>query len=426
MRRAILAAVTMLVVAGCFNPKYPENLPCSEASTCPPNQQCDLATGTCRKELPPITPDARVSEPIDASMADARGRCESREDCQGAGEICQIDQGECVVASCTDNARNGNESDTDCGGPDCPRCPGGSRCETPSDCLNNECTDGRCVSESCGNGQVDSGEDCDDQGESATCNEDCTISACRDGVPNATAGEQCDDGNDSNNDACTNECRLASCSDEFQNADELDVDCGGHCGPRSCSQGQSCGGDTDCDTDLCEQGRCTSPDKLVFVSSVGFNGNMGGLAGADARCQDLAAAAGLPGTYRAWLSTASESPSTRFVQSAGRYRLVNGTVIANNWTDLTDGTIGSAINVTELGTTPPPPSGSLCFGDTIGVWTATQAAGTPITFDSRCQDWTTTSGSSFWGGHTRTNNEWTAWCTGGTCNMLAPIYCFQQ
>ena len=52
-------------------------------------------------------------------------------------------------------------------------------------------------------------------------------------------------------------------------------------------------------------------EKRAFVTSQLYNGNMGGLAGADARCQGLADAVGLPGTYRAWLSSATESPSTR-------------------------------------------------------------------------------------------------------------------
>lgn len=47
-------------------------------------------------------------------------------------------------------------------------------------------------SSTCGNGTIDPGEDCDDGGESATCNADCTVASCGDGVVNATAGEACD------------------------------------------------------------------------------------------------------------------------------------------------------------------------------------------------------------------------------------------
>ena len=48
----------------------------------------------------------------------------------------------------------------------------------------------------CGDGEIESefsGEECDDSGESATCNVDCSLSVCGDGIVNTTAGEECDD-----------------------------------------------------------------------------------------------------------------------------------------------------------------------------------------------------------------------------------------
>ncbi|MEM6991595.1 MAG: hypothetical protein AAF721_13905 [Myxococcota bacterium] len=44
----------------------------------------------------------------------------------------------------------------------------------------------------CGNGIVEAGEACDDRGESASCNLDCTAVVCGDEVINQTAGEVCD------------------------------------------------------------------------------------------------------------------------------------------------------------------------------------------------------------------------------------------
>ena len=64
---------------------------------------------------------------------------------------------------------------------------------------------------SCGDsivgGCTEFGEDCDDGGESATCNQDCTTSVCGDGKLNVTAGEQCDDGNTDNGDGCDETCQ---------------------------------------------------------------------------------------------------------------------------------------------------------------------------------------------------------------------------
>ncbi|MCH8146899.1 MAG: hypothetical protein IH987_02765 [Planctomycetes bacterium] len=57
-------------------------------------------------------------------------------------------------------------------------------------------------SECCGNGVVEPGETCDDGGESATCDADCTIAECGDGTLNTTAGEVCDDGNTDPDDGC--------------------------------------------------------------------------------------------------------------------------------------------------------------------------------------------------------------------------------
>jgi len=60
----------------------------------------------------------------------------------------------------------------------------------------------------CGNGFVEGDEACDDMGESATCNDDCTLAECGDGVLNVTAGEECDDGNTVAGDGCGPTCLL--------------------------------------------------------------------------------------------------------------------------------------------------------------------------------------------------------------------------
>ena len=44
----------------------------------------------------------------------------------------------------------------------------------------------------CGNGYIEPSEDCDDRGESATCDDDCTDRSCGDGTVNLTAGEDCE------------------------------------------------------------------------------------------------------------------------------------------------------------------------------------------------------------------------------------------
>ena len=60
----------------------------------------------------------------------------------------------------------------------------------------------------CGNGVIETGEQCDDAGESATCDTDCTAAICGDGTFNMAAGEQCDDSNTTNGDGCSSTCQL--------------------------------------------------------------------------------------------------------------------------------------------------------------------------------------------------------------------------
>lgn len=77
----------------------------------------------------------------------------------------------------------------------------------------------------CGDGVVDALEECDDEGESATCDANCTVAECGDGWINATANEECEPSGSG--------CCDASC--QFDGA------------------GTSCPGDNDpCTDDVCD------------------------------------------------------------------------------------------------------------------------------------------------------------------------------
>ncbi len=70
----------------------------------------------------------------------------------------------------------------------------------------------------CGDGIIwpNSTEECDEAGETATCNADCTTGSCGDGFTNLTAGEECDEGQDNSDtapDACRTDCTLHICGD---------------------------------------------------------------------------------------------------------------------------------------------------------------------------------------------------------------------
>ncbi len=56
-------------------------------------------------------------------------------------------------------------------------------------------------------------------------------------------------------------------------------------------------------------------EKTVFVTKASFKSNLGGLTGADDKCQaeaDDPASIVPSGTYLAWLSDGTDSPDTRF------------------------------------------------------------------------------------------------------------------
>ena len=158
--------------------------------------------------------------------------------------------------------------------------------------------------------------------------------------------------------------------------------------------------------------------KLVFVTSTSHDGDLGGIAGADGICAARAAAAGLKGTYYAWVSTGGSSPNTHFTHSTGAYKLVGtGATVANSWADLTGGSILTQINRDEFGATVT--NGTL-------VWTGTNADGTRS--GQECSNWTTIL-SGYYGSMGQVgnlNSFWSNFIPHNYCDSSARLYCFQQ
>jgi len=163
----------------------------------------------------------------------------------------------------------------------------------------------------------------------------------------------------------------------------------------------------------------------VFLSSATYaGGDLGGLAGADQKCQALAAAAGLKGTFKAWLSTATSGPVDRFSRSdTYGYARVDGQMIASNWADLTDGVLSVPIVKTETGSD---------LGEAY-VWTGTFSGGQPWSAnnsggeDGFCRAWSLSSATTWatFGVSLSPNEGWTAWYE-WACDHPYHIYCFQQ
>jgi hypothetical protein len=143
----------------------------------------------------------------------------------------------------------------------------------------------------------------------------------------------------------------------------------------------------------------STPVMSFFVTSQkSTTGNLGGLRGADATCQSLAAAVGAGSrTWRAYLSVEHDQDNrptnARDRIGGGPWANVNGAVVANNLTELHSRRGDAALFVDERGqringqwTGSPSPVEH-------DVLTGSNADGT-LMAGSTCNDWTSASASS--------------------------------
>ena len=157
----------------------------------------------------------------------------------------------------------------------------------------------------------------------------------------------------------------------------------------------------------------------VFRTSRPYLGNFGGLSGGDAICATHATEAELPGTYKAWLSDSTGTATARLIHSTGPYKLVDGTIIADDWDDLVDGTLDAAIALDEDGAAIDVAA----FNSY--VWTGTNSAGDR--WVSYCRDWTSQSADDT-GLAGRGDVATSSWSLSSalTCSLMLRLYCIQQ
>ncbi len=264
----------------------------------------------------------------------------------------------------------------------------------------------------CGNGILDPGEECDlgpENSNEGECSKACKLAICGDHI--TQEGEECDEGEDNHPNkyaGCTPECTFGPfCGDgatqkPFEQCDPNDPMLGG-------------------DPTICDS--CMWAGKRIFVSSTTFNGDLGGLDGADASCQDLASNAGLTADgqiFRAWLSTTEKSAAERLQHSDLPYVRVDGSQVAMDWPDLVDGLLMKPIELDENGVKVQD----------ARVWTNTRANGSTRSAQSSCDAWNSAEGGS--AGHLglfkSVNIEWTqaTKITPIPCLKFHRIYCLEQ
>jgi hypothetical protein len=246
----------------------------------------------------------------------------------------------------------------------------------------------------------------------------CSDGVCGSGAPVAcsTDGASCND-----NDPCT---QNDTCEDGVCTGKPLCVAAPANATP-TCSNG-ICG--FACGSGYTDTGSDCLATSTVFVTSTASTGNLGGLAGADASCQKLATAAGLAGTYKAWLSDSTTEPAMRLTQG-NAYALVDGTIVAGSWAQLISGVLAHPIDLDERGSAV----------STTEVWTDTNEDGT-ATYDlgnalEDCDEWTNGSASdsddstddlAFGGLASSADYNWTSTDGNFECNTTGRLYCFQQ
>ena len=147
--------------------------------------------------------------------------------------------------NCSNNIKDPQETDVDCGGA-CNLCAEGKMCNETTDCSSGFCNeDNECAIPTCNDNvknqdesNVDcGGNNCDKCEDSTECNvdSDCSSGSCSFGV-------------------CS---EPEACSDGALTGTETDVDCGGAC-PTKCQLGNSCSLGSDCRSGLeCAAGKCS-------------------------------------------------------------------------------------------------------------------------------------------------------------------------
>ena len=125
----------------------------------------------------------------------------------------------------------------------------------------------------CGDGAVDEGEECDDanQADDDACLSTCVAARCGDGVVE-TDVEECDDGNDVETDDCLSSCEAASCGDGFVRAEVEECDDGNIIetdGCRSSCAAASCGdGVVEAGVEACDDGNLDELDTCSKACAV--------------------------------------------------------------------------------------------------------------------------------------------------------------
>ena len=273
---------------------------------------------------------------------------------------------------------------------------GDGNCTPPSDYQSTESScDGK--DNDC-DGVVDGGCSCNYQGQmQGVCGSGVISSStgkCEQPTDWEPAESACGDGKDNDCDGKT---------------DMNDSSCGGSKGA-----GAKCSSDSDCLSGECD---ATTSGMVcahrVFVTSADYQGRLGGLVGADQKCQSAATSASLGGTWKAILSTSSTSAKSRLNVVSG-IQTLNGNRVTGGPGGLWNTSIDGAISYDENNN-----------WISVDVWTGTSTSGTFK--QPACAGWNSSS-SSDRGQYGQSNASTSAWIDAGppsrrSCSARLHLYC---
>jgi hypothetical protein len=174
---------------------------------------------------------------------------------------------------------------------------------------------------------------------------------------------------------------------------------------------------------------CRFEGRNVFLSSTTYDGEqLGGIIGADVKCQLLARAFDplRYHTYRAWLSDGTSEPASTFDHGDVPYVLLSGVPIAESFNDLVQNGPDVGITITDT---------YQAIMD-VRVWTHTTAVGTKIPDDHHCVQWTSNAFNqvAMVGRNsvpadkqkTWADDRWWTRYIEDTCNIPWHLYCFEN
>jgi hypothetical protein len=161
-------------------------------------------------------------------------------------------------------------------------------------------------------------------------------------------------------------------------------------------------------------------ERVVFITTEEFLGDLGGIEGADAKCDAAAAASTLDRVrgrhYRAFIGDKTTPVGARMAHGTLPYIRTDGQRVQRSWDALMKLPLLTEISLSETGAAPA----------TLAVWTGTKPDG--LTGDWYCSGWrpTEATDNGIVGSAGRLDTGW----IGDTalprnCSLKAHLYCFE-